>query len=232
MTEYRLLNFPMTGDIALMNAKFGIVAAQSAARRRIARYSHAAMTVDDEIYIDSLTNRGIGVSYWAELDPAMPIRVFRHRPTAHRSHERIRVMLDHYGKAYNFAMAAKGHPIFRKRFGDAFYCSEFVAAIFSRAELGVDPARRMVMPADLEALADNPDWDDVTAIYWPYIDGTTPPNSKLSGHSFAETFRTAGQTTANVRKMSEKYREFEAEMEQMRKVLADSATTIRNLTRK
>jgi Permuted papain-like amidase enzyme, YaeF/YiiX, C92 family len=185
--------FPLSGDIALMNAKPGIIAAQSIARGRQANFSHAAMAIDDEVYVDSLTDRGVGIDYWAKLDPFMPLKVLRYRPTEHTSSNRISAMLEHYGKAYNFAFALKRNPVFDKRYKDTFYCSEFVGQVFTHEELGIHPQKRMIMPSDLEALASNPNWIDVTDIYRPYVDGSKMPNTLTSGTGMKNLFEAQGQ---------------------------------------
>jgi hypothetical protein len=189
----RFDQFPKTGDIALMNAKPGIIAAQSALRGRTAHFSHAALVIDDEAYVDSLTTRGVGVARWIDLDPKMPIAVYRHRPSSMNAHVRLHAMIEHYGRAYNFVLAAKNHPAMRGRFENALYCSEFVAKVYTREELGIPRNKRLILPTDLEKLAASPDWDDVTELYEPLIAGTARPPPKDNRFSNAELFRKQGE---------------------------------------
>lgn len=222
--------FPRTGDIALMNAKPGLIAAQSFARGRRANFSHAAMAIDDEVYVDSDTDRGVGIGYWAQLAGDMPLKVLRYRPTEQTSHERIGAMLEHYGKAYNFAFALKRNPALRKRYMDTLYCSEFVGQVFTNEELGVDPRKRMIMPADLEQLASNPDWIDVTDIYRPYIDGSKEPSSRASGTGVKSLFEAQGQVNILLRHHLAQAGEVDRRIDELTAMMNGHTSKLRTMT--
>ena len=151
-----------------MNAKYPVVTAQSAVRGRRARYSHAALTLSHRNYLDSVTQEGVGLRPWRDLKPEMQLAAYRFDEGDHEALQRIRGMLDHYGKKYNYALALKNLPILKARFSNALFCSELIDQIYTRVELGL-PEEGIIMPTDLESLAMNLRWTDVTAAYTPLL---------------------------------------------------------------
>ncbi len=218
--------FPQTGDIILMDAKGGVRelvnTAQGVIRGKRAIFSHAAVAIDSEVYVDSVTKRGVGIARWEDLNPSKRIAAFRHRPSGSHSHDRIGVMLEHYGLAYNRWFALKNHPIFKRRYENAFYCSEFVAQVFTREELGIPDDQALLLPVDLESLAEHPDWDNVTHIYQPIL-GTSP------AHPTGNTglFETQGEINRLLRKKQADDEEFIRKLDALKAAIDASEKAMR-----
>lgn len=181
-----LHSLPLTGDIILMNAKPTVMAAQMAFRRRKSRYSHAAVTLSHRSYLDSITAKGVGLRLWADLDPEMPVLAYRFQQSDDEAHRRMIKMLELYGKRYNFALGLKNLPVLRTRFSDALYCSELVAQVYTRAELG-QADEGTILPADLERLEFDPRWIDVTAAYKPLLGVVPDLNNPDADELFVKT---------------------------------------------
>jgi hypothetical protein len=169
-----------------MNAKRSVIAAQSAVRGKKARYSHAALTLSHRNYLDSLTQEGVALRPWQEVEPDMPLTAYRFDEGDDAALQRIRGMLEHYGKKYNYAFALKNLPILKTHFSDALFCSELIDQIYSRSELGL-PKGGIIMPTDLESLAENPHWTDVSAAYAPLLGKEPAVNNPDADDNFVKT---------------------------------------------
>jgi len=196
-----IVSEPMMGDVVLMNGKPGIRAAQWAVRWSKCRFSHAAISISAHTYIDSVTKGGVALRRWSELDEDMPIAVYRYLEHPLIRLEKVEEIIRHYGKRYNYAFRLSNWPILSARFGESLFCSEFVAKIYTRAELGLPDNKRAVLPVDLETLAHNPSWFEVTEFYTPYIRGKVPE----TGEEVDQSIRVMGESEMLFRRMEREF---------------------------
>lgn len=192
---------PMMGDVVLMNNKPGVRAVQAIVRGSKCRFSHAAISISAHTYIDSVTKGGVALRNWSDLEQDMPIAVYRYLEHPLIRLEKVEEIIRHYGKRYNYAFSLSRLPLLSSRFGESLFCSEFVAKIYTRDELGLPHHKRAVLPVDLELLAHNSSWFEVTEFYTPYIRGKLPQ----FGDEVDQSIRTLGDSEMLFRRMEREF---------------------------
>lgn len=160
---------PIIGDIFLIRShsqnKTPNTVAQTLLRFRKASFSHVAIQIGEFNTIHAMPKGGVHVVKTAELlkhiSPENAI-VLRHRDMQKNVTLQIKLrekLFFYYKQPYNFAFFLRMREV-------ASYCSELAAKAYK--DIGVPISMknpRHVLPVDLEALRQHPDWQDVSLAY-------------------------------------------------------------------
>ncbi|MBN3752004.1 hypothetical protein G3N95_03565 [Paraburkholderia sp. Tr-20389] len=137
--------------------------AQMAMRRKVARYTHVAIVVDDTYVVDAMPRVGVRFRRWADIADKFSIeecRVARH-PDIERNAETRRKIFQHarFYLKQRYALWALVRARERFTHGSGLVCSQFVCRVLEKLEIesSAQPADKS-LPADIDAFTRVTPW--------------------------------------------------------------------------